>query len=60
VLSVTASDDRFVVPRIGRALAKKYKAESLIADAHAHLMISEPGFEKVASKVLDWLDRTVR
>lgn len=60
VLSVTASDDRFVVPRIGRALAKKYKAESLVADGHAHLAISEPGFEKIASTVIDWLDRVAR
>ena len=60
VLSVTASDDRFVVPRIGRALAKKYGAEHFVAEGNAHLVISEPGWEKVAARVLDWLDRTVR
>jgi pimeloyl-ACP methyl ester carboxylesterase len=59
VLSVTASDDRFVVPRIGRALARKYQAESLIAEGHAHLVISEPGFAKIAARVIDWLDKTV-
>lgn len=59
VLSVTSSDDRFVVPRIGRALAKKYAAEQLVADGNAHLVISEPGWEKVAARVLDWLDRVV-
>ena len=31
VLSVTSSDDRFVVPRIGRALALKYAAEQFVA-----------------------------
>jgi pimeloyl-ACP methyl ester carboxylesterase len=59
VLSVTSSDDRFVVPRIGRALATKYAAEQFVADGHAHQVISEPGWEKVASRVLDWLDRVV-
>ena len=58
LLCVTASDDRFVVPRIGRALATKYAAaEHYVADGHAHMVISEPGWEKVAGRVLDWLDR---
>ena len=59
VLSVTASDDRFVVPRIGRALARKYRAETFEAPGHAHLVIAEPGWERVTAHVLDWLDRTV-
>jgi hypothetical protein len=56
---VTSSEDRFVVPRIGRALAKKYAAEPFVANGNAHLVISEPEWEKVASRVLDWLDRVV-
>jgi len=60
VLSVTAADDRFVVPRIGRALAKKYGADHFVADGHAHSVISEPGYAKVASRVIDWLDKVVR
>ena len=60
VLSVTASDDRFVVPRIGRALARKYRADHFVAEGHAHLAISEPGYAKVASRVIDWLDKVVR
>ncbi len=60
VLSVTSRDDRFVVPRIGRALARKYRAEQIVAEGHAHLVISEPGWEKVAAQVIDWLDRVVR
>jgi pimeloyl-ACP methyl ester carboxylesterase len=59
VLSVTASDDRFVVPRIGRALARKYHAEPLIAVEHGHLVLSEPGWERVAERVIDWMDRIV-
>jgi pimeloyl-ACP methyl ester carboxylesterase len=56
LLSVTASEDRFIVPRIGRALAKKYAAEHYVVDGHAHMVISELGWEKVAARVLDWLD----
>ena len=59
VLVVTSNQDRLVVPRIGRALARKYVAEHFVADGYAHLVISEPGWEKVATKVLDWLDRVV-
>lgn len=59
MLSVTASDDRFVVPRIGRALARKYRADQFIAEGHGHLAISEPGYEKIASRVIDWLDKVV-
>ena len=59
ILSVTSSDDRFLVPRIGRALAKKYAAEQFVANGNAHMVISEPGWEKVAARVLDWLDRVV-
>ena len=60
VLSVTADEDRFVVPRIGRALARKYRAASIEVTGHAHLAISEPGWEKVAAQVINWLDKTVR
>jgi pimeloyl-ACP methyl ester carboxylesterase len=60
VLSVTASEDRFVVPRIGRALARKYRAQALEVEGHGHLVLSEPGWQQVAAQVLDWMDRTVR
>jgi pimeloyl-ACP methyl ester carboxylesterase len=59
VLCVTCSDDRFVVPRIGRALAAKYGAERLVAEGNGHMVIIEPGWEGLASRVLDWLDRVV-
>jgi len=59
VLSVSANEDRLVPPRIGRALVKKYLAEPLVVDGHAHLVIIEAGWENVAARVLDWLDRVV-
>jgi hypothetical protein len=49
-----------VVPRIGRALAKKYGAAQIVAEGHAHLAISEPGYEKIAAQVIDWIEKIVR
>lgn len=57
VLSVTALDDRFVVPRVGRAIARKYGAESIELAEHAHYLLAEPGWERVADAVAGWLER---
>lgn len=56
VLSVSARDDRFIAPRVGAALARKYGAASLTLDGFAHVMIAEPGWERAADAVLDWMD----
>ena len=42
------------------ALCVNSQREHFVAEGNAHLVISEPGWEKVAARVLDWLDRTVR
>ncbi|MBX6333676.1 MAG: alpha/beta hydrolase [Gemmatimonadaceae bacterium] len=55
VLSVTAGEDRFLVPRIGRALARKYGAEHRHFAGHGHFVVGEPGWEEVADVVLTWL-----
>jgi pimeloyl-ACP methyl ester carboxylesterase len=57
VLSVTALDDRFVVPRVGRAIARKYGAEAMELAEHAHYLLAEPGWERVADAVAAWLER---
>lgn len=56
VLSVSARDDRFIAPRVGAALARKYGAAALTLDGFAHVMIAEPGWERAADAVLDWMD----
>ena len=57
VLVLGGSDDQFVVPRVSRALARKYHAEHRQFDSFAHHIMSEPGWEKPATDVVQWLDR---
>lgn len=56
-LVVTGTDDQFVVPRVARALARKYKAPLKQYDAFAHHIMSEPGWERPAADVVAWLDQ---
>lgn len=60
VLVLTGLDDRFVVPRVARALAKKYGAPLREYDTFAHHIIVEPGWEKPAGDVIAWLDQNAR
>ena len=59
MLSVGASEDRFLPPRIARAIAKKYGGEHLQFAGHAHHIINEPGWEMPARAIGEWLDRVV-
>jgi non-heme chloroperoxidase len=56
VLVVTGLDDNFVVPRIARAIAKKYGATRKEYPSYAHHIISEPGWEKPCTEIIDWLN----
>lgn len=55
VLTVGASDDRFLPPRIARAIAKKYRSEYREYADHAHYIVGEPGWERVAEDVTGWI-----
>ena len=54
---VTGSDDRFVVPRVARAIAAKYRAPLKVHDGFAHHIMNEPGWEKPARDIIDWMDQ---
>jgi hypothetical protein len=56
VLVVTGLDDQFVVPRVARALARKYHAPLRAYESFAHHIMSEPGWERPAADVVAWLD----
>jgi pimeloyl-ACP methyl ester carboxylesterase len=56
VLVVTGTDDQFVVPRVARAMARKYAATLREYDSFAHHIMSEPGWEKPAGDVVAWMD----
>lgn len=55
MLSIGAADDRFVPPRVARAIARKYGAEYREYAGHGHYIVGEPGWERVADDVVAWL-----
>jgi pimeloyl-ACP methyl ester carboxylesterase len=59
VLVVTGREDHFVVPRVARGIARKYRAELREYDNFAHHIINEPGWEAPAAEIVDWLDARV-
>jgi pimeloyl-ACP methyl ester carboxylesterase len=56
VLVVTGTDDQFVVPRVARALARKYRATLREYDSFAHHIMTEPGWERPAGEIIEWMD----
>jgi len=54
---VTGSDDKFVVPRVARAIAAKYRAPLKVYDGYAHHIMNEPGWERPANDIIDWMDQ---
>jgi non-heme chloroperoxidase len=57
VLVMVGRDDRFIVPRIARAVARKYGAELRSYHAFGHLITTEPGWEGPAAEMVEWLDQ---
>lgn len=59
VLVVSGSEDRITPPQVVRKVAKKYKKAASYKEFndHAHWLISEPGWEEVASFVNGWLKK---
>jgi non-heme chloroperoxidase len=58
VLVITGTDDRFVVPRVARALARKYGAPCREYSSFGHLIVTEPGWEGPAAEVVEWMNAT--
>lgn len=57
VIVVAGADDVAIPPRIQRKIAKKYGAEFRVYDGHAHFLIWEPGWERIAAEVAVWVER---
>ena len=53
---VAGADDVAIPPRIQRKIARKYGANFRVYDGHAHFLIWEPGWERIAGDVAAWLD----
>lgn len=58
VLIVCGSDDRITPSSVAKKIASKYKAVSAYKefDNHAHWIIGEPGWQKIAEFIHEWLN----
>ena len=59
MLGIVGLDDRFIVPRVMRSIARKYDMQLVEFPGHGHFIITEPGWEKPAATIADWLDGTI-
>jgi pimeloyl-ACP methyl ester carboxylesterase len=57
VIVVAGADDVAIPPRIQRRVARKYRAEFRVYEGHAHFLIWEPGWERIAADVAVWVER---
>lgn len=58
VLAIATGDDRFVPPRVGRAIARRYDAGFRLFPQNAHFPLSEPGAEGIRVAIDGWLRGT--
>ncbi|HEY0972651.1 MAG TPA: alpha/beta fold hydrolase [Gemmatimonadales bacterium] len=58
VLVLSAEHDRFFSPRVARRIAARYGVRPREHAGHAHFIVMEPGWERVAEEVDTWLERT--
>lgn len=57
VLVVTGLDDQFIVPRVARAISRKYGAPLREYQSFAHHILTEPGWEGPCGEMIEWMDR---
>lgn len=60
LLVVGAEHDRFIPVGVARRIAAHYHAPFHVATGHGHFLLSEPGWEREAGVVLDWIDALPR
>lgn len=56
VIVVAGADDVAIPPRIQRKVARRYAATFRLYEGHAHFLIWERGWERIATDVATWLD----
>ncbi|MBI2719701.1 MAG: alpha/beta hydrolase [Rhizobiales bacterium] len=59
MLVIGGEDDRIVSPALVRWTARRYGADLRLYAGHAHLLIGEPGWEKIATGAVAWLEAQV-
>lgn len=59
VLVVAGAHDVAIPSRIQRKVARKYGAPFRLCESNAHFLIWEAGWDRIASDVASWLDKTL-
>ena len=57
LLVVSGDEDRFVPLGVARRIAQRYDALLHVAPGHGHFLFGEPGWERHATAILDWIDQ---
>ena len=60
MLVVGAERDRFIPVGVSRRIAARYHAAFHLAPGHGHFLFAEPGWERAAGAILDWMDALPR
>ena len=55
LLAVGATEDRFFSPDVARKIAARYGVPLRLYEGHAHFVVMEPGWERIAADVEGWL-----
>ncbi|MEE8434729.1 MAG: alpha/beta hydrolase [bacterium] len=59
VLVVAGKEDRIVPASVVKQVARRYRAEYVEMENHAHWVVAEPGWRDVAAVAADWLEKTL-
>ena len=60
MLVVGSDNDRFIPLGVARRVAARYGAPLHVAEGHGHFLLSEPGWQRQAAVILDWIDALPR
>jgi pimeloyl-ACP methyl ester carboxylesterase len=59
MLAVATTEDRFFTPAVARRLAARYDIPLRVYEGHAHFVVMEPGWERIAAELEAWLGENV-
>lgn len=59
VLVIGATEDRITSAKMVRKIARKYDADYMEYSRFAHMIVLEPGWERVAEDIAIWLERAL-
>jgi alpha-beta hydrolase superfamily lysophospholipase len=60
MLVVAGSDDRITPAKMVRRVARRYGATLREYPGFAHMLLMEPGWERIAGDIADWLETVTR